>query len=346
MGSTSRHTRRGFIGGSIAAVGAGAIPRVATAADDRSGLDGDGSVAPRFTEAIPSPTIVPGSTVRTLGPGDCTAMTTSTGGSPPSQLVLVPSGKVYNGGSGNTWVHFPIEVPPGASLAAAHVLGELQNGASLGMQTFTVDMLGQTTDLEIFSQTGDGPFAIDVAPTSGYTGAVGKQLSVLVLARTVDQGVYGLVYQYLPALEPAPAPQEIDVFTPVSPFRAFDSRVGAYPAAGQLGPNDSKTVSIKDAHDAAGAVDAADVVPDGATAVAYNLTIVGATGPNFVAITPGDATGFTTSAINFQDAGAIANAGTVALDGSRQVTLWGGDQTGAMHTLIDITGYWAPETID
>ena len=93
------------------------------------------------------------------------------------------------------------------------------------------------------------------------------------------------------------------------------------------------------------AVTDADAVPVGATAVTYNLTVAGATGPNFVAITPGDATGFTTSAINTTGTGSIANAGTVAVDGSRRVKLWGGDNTGSVHTIVDITGYYAPQVV-
>jgi hypothetical protein len=132
------------------------------------------------------------------------------------------------------------------------------------------------------------------------------------------------------------------VFHPISPIRAYDSRNPVYPNSGVLAPNTSKVISIKDGHDGAGVVNALDVVPAGATAIAYNITIGAPTGPNFVAVTPGDAASFLASAINFNGTADIANAGTVAIDANRQITVWGGDQSGSAHVIIDVTGYFAP----
>jgi hypothetical protein len=132
------------------------------------------------------------------------------------------------------------------------------------------------------------------------------------------------------------------VFHPISPIRAFDSRNPVYPGAGLLAPNASKVISIKDGHDGAGVVNALDVVPAGATAITYNITIGAPTGPNFVAVTPGDAASFLASAVNFNGTADIANAGTVAVDAARQITVWGGDQSGSAHVIIDVTGYYAP----
>jgi len=132
------------------------------------------------------------------------------------------------------------------------------------------------------------------------------------------------------------------VFHPISPIRAFDSRNPVYPGAGLLAPNASKVISIKDGHDGAGVVNALDVVPAGATAITYNVTIGAPTGPNFVAVTPGDAAAFLASAINFNGTADIANAGTVAIDAARQIKVWGGDQAGSAHVIIDVTGYYAP----
>jgi hypothetical protein len=131
------------------------------------------------------------------------------------------------------------------------------------------------------------------------------------------------------------------VFHPINPVRAYDSRNPAYPSAGLLAPNTSRTISIKDGHDAAGAVNALDVVPAGATAITYNITIGAPTGPNFVSVTPGDAAGFVASAINFNGTADIANAATVAIDAARQIKVWGGDQSGSAHVIIDVTGYYA-----
>jgi len=129
-------------------------------------------------------------------------------------------------------------------------------------------------------------------------------------------------------------------FVEINPVRAFDSRVPAYVASGALAPNSSRHIAVKDGHNGVGGVTLADAVPVGATAVSYNLTVAGPTGPNFVSITPGDATGFTTSQVNFNGTTDVANAGIVAIDPNRTVKVWNGNQSGTTHVIIDITGYY------
>ena len=134
------------------------------------------------------------------------------------------------------------------------------------------------------------------------------------------------------------------VFHPIAPVRAFDSRLAAYTGSGLLAPNTSKVVSIKDSHDANGAVNATDVVPAGATAIAYNITIAGPTGPNYLAVTAGDAASFTASAINFNGTSDLANAAIVTIAADRTIKIWGGDQAGSTHVIIDVTGSYGPIT--
>ena len=153
-----------------------------------------------------------------------------------------------------------------------------------------------------------------------------------------DHVVCGVSVEYQVA---APADQGT-VFHPIDPVRVYDGRVNAIPQSGLLAPNTSKVISVKDGRNAAGAVTTVDAVPSGATAVTYNVTVTGATGPNFVSVTPGGAGSFTTSAINFDGSADIANAGSVSLDASRQIKIWGGDQAGSMFVIIDITGYYLP----
>jgi len=154
-----------------------------------------------------------------------------------------------------------------------------------------------------------------------------------------DHVMCGVEVQYQ---VPTKAEGDGATFFPIDPVRAWDGRIASYPNSGLLAPNTSKVISVKDGHDAAGVVNLADAVPSGATAVTYNATVAGPTGPNFISVTPGDATGFTTSALNFNGTSDVANAGTVTLDTSRQVKLWGGNQAGSMFVIIDITGYYAP----
>ncbi len=130
-------------------------------------------------------------------------------------------------------------------------------------------------------------------------------------------------------------------FFPINPVRAYDSRAAA-PEPGLLGPNASRLILVKDSRaNGTGAVLASDVVPVGATAIACNLTVTGTTGPNFLALTPGDAGSFTASAINWSGADqSLANGLIVKVDTNRFVRVWCGDQTGSTHVLLDVSGYW------
>jgi hypothetical protein len=132
------------------------------------------------------------------------------------------------------------------------------------------------------------------------------------------------------------------VFRPVDPFRAYDSRQAAYPVNGALTLGANRVVSVKDAHSPTGAVTATDVVPAGATAITLNLTIVTPTSPaGFLAVTPGDATSFVSSSINWSSAGVVlANGGVAKLDGARQLKVFAGGGTGAVDFVVDVTGYY------
>ncbi len=147
------------------------------------------------------------------------------------------------------------------------------------------------------------------------------------------------------AAQASPAPRAIGMpsdlsYVPIDPVRAFDSRVAAYTASGLLAPNAFKDIFVGDGHDFFGNVTAPDVVPPGAKAVTYNLTITGPTGPNFVSVTPGDALFPTTSAMNFDGTHDDANAGTVNVDASRFITVWNGIESGSTHIIVDVTGFF------
>ena len=85
------------------------------------------------------------------------------------------------------------------------------------------------------------------------------------------------------------------------------------------------------------------VVPPGATAITFNLTVTDTTGLGFAAVAPGDAASTDTSTINWTAAGmVVANATMVQLDTARQVKVFVGGTPGAStHFIIDVTGYVA-----
>ena len=135
------------------------------------------------------------------------------------------------------------------------------------------------------------------------------------------------------------APDPDPVLTLIEPTRAYDSRQ-AQPNPGPLGAGQSRVISVADGRALdGGAVIDADVVPAGATAIAYNLTVVDTVGAGFLSVTPGDSATFKASTINWSSSGLIlANAGLVKLDGNRQIKVFGG--AGSTDFIIDITGYY------
>jgi hypothetical protein len=128
---------------------------------------------------------------------------------------------------------------------------------------------------------------------------------------------------------------------PIEPFRAFDSR-RPEPAPGALTQGESRTVSVADARSSTGAVVTTDAVPAGATAIAYNLTITQTTLAGHLNLTPGGSGAGTASIINWTAAGiTIANASTVKIDASRQVSIHCGGLAGcSTHVVLDVVGYY------
>ncbi|MCB0995616.1 MAG: hypothetical protein KDB21_11030 [Acidimicrobiales bacterium] len=130
-------------------------------------------------------------------------------------------------------------------------------------------------------------------------------------------------------------------FSPVAPARVYDSR---WP--GQAGPiltGLNRTLSVADGKAIGdGTVTVADLVPSGATAVAYNITVVNTEGRGFLTVLPGGTTTVTVASVNWAADGAVvANASLVALGGDREVTVVCGGLGGtATDFVIDVVGYY------
>lgn len=128
-------------------------------------------------------------------------------------------------------------------------------------------------------------------------------------------------------------------FHAIDPKRVYDSR-SPLPSQGVLAGGSSRVVSVADGRDlVSGAVDSPGLVPEGATAITYNLTVVGTVGAGFISVAPGSAATFGASSINWTTSGTtIANAGVVQLDLDRQIKVF--CQGSATNFIIDVTGYY------
>ncbi len=123
----------------------------------------------------------------------------------------------------------------------------------------------------------------------------------------------------------------------VAPARVYDSRLDA---AGVLPTGASRIVSVADGRDVLTyAINAPNLVPAGAVAVLFNVTITGTVGAGVLAVAPGNQTVITASTINWSTIGqTVANASSSTLDTNRQLNVLSGG-AGLTHFIIDITGY-------
>ena len=126
----------------------------------------------------------------------------------------------------------------------------------------------------------------------------------------------------------------------ITPARVYDSRAAA-PAPGSLASGANRTINVADARNTTtGAVVTSNIVPAGARAIAYNLTITNTVNSGFLAVNPGGNTTVAASAINWSASGdTVANGSVVALNGSRQISVICGG-TGATDFIVDIVGYY------
>jgi hypothetical protein len=130
------------------------------------------------------------------------------------------------------------------------------------------------------------------------------------------------------------------LFHPVAPARVYDSRV-AQPSPGKLSSGSNRTVRVADGRSIeTGAITVRDLLPVGATAIAYNFTVTNTVDSGFLTMNPGGVTTVTSSAITWSATGQILTTGSVvAVDASRQVTVIAGG-VGATDFLIDLVGYY------
>ncbi len=127
-------------------------------------------------------------------------------------------------------------------------------------------------------------------------------------------------------------------FIAINPSRVFDSR---FAGGSRIASGQNRLVSVANGYDVTtGLVNAPNVVPVGATAIAFNLTVTATAAQGFLTVAPGTATGIAASSINWRGDGLdIANGLIVQVDSSRQVRVFAGGG-GNTDFLIDISGYY------
>ncbi len=147
-------------------------------------------------------------------------------------------------------------------------------------------------------------------------------------------GVVDIVGYYVAAVNAAPEASR-GRFTPVTPVRVFDSR---QPGSSDIAAGDTRTVSVADQSPASGS--AKDVVAPGASAVAYNVTVVSPAASGHLRIFPGDTDMPAASIINFGGGDTVANGSQVRVDADRQIRIFNSSGA-AVRVLVDVVGYFS-----
>ena len=162
-----------------------------------------------------------------------------------------------------------------------------------------------------------------LTPATPRVLAFGEALSVLSVLDTTRAFISATLH-YLPPTAG---------MVPITPKRVYDSRAGA-----RIVLDETRVISV-----ATGTDGSPNVIPPGARAIAYNITITDTvTGFGYLTVVPGGAPTGGPSSVNWDKVSAtIANGLQVGLDSNRQVSVYcSGVPGAATHFIIDVVGYF------
>ncbi|HWL42559.1 MAG TPA: hypothetical protein VNQ73_06410 [Ilumatobacter sp.] len=162
---------------------------------------------------------------------------------------------------------------------------------------------------------------------------------VLATALTTAIATAAVVTPFASANVAPPAAAPAD-FVPIVPCRLADTRPGGDnvgPRTSPLGANETVTFAVRGQNGQC-------TIPAGATAIASNVTAVGATAASFVTLFPADAPQRPLSSNLNTAPGAppTPNQVTVALSANGAVSAY--NRFGAVNLIIDAVGYFVPDT--
>lgn len=319
-------SRRQLIGLGAAA-GAATVVGLTSHVPFASAADGDIGVTGRALPNYTAITQVAGLQTATLGYADFQAI--GTGSSQGTKYADPPS--VYNE-SGNS-MQASLRMPVGSVLRKVDFFG-FRGPAATGTMTFilyktTVPTSATRNTLGSVNVPGTGEVQGVFDLGAGLTIGLGDVITIESPATNADNRVVGAIYQYAPAG---------GIYVPIAPKRVYDSRQGA---AGKLGVGDPvRTVSVATEIGTGGAT---NVVPAGATGVAYNITITQTEKTfGYLTVVAGGAPTAGPSSINWDRENAtVANGLQGPLNSAREISVFCGGDTGAKtHFLIDVLGYY------
>jgi hypothetical protein len=213
-----------------------------------------------------------------------------------------------------------LNVPPGSVFKTLSAWGTSTNATGQDWTLVGHDLVNNTV-AGLLPSANPGTTGRQMVTISGdiLVPPYGRLLLQVLSSGDINNTVSGVGYYYVPA---SPA------FNLIAPTRVYDSRL----SGGTLASGATRSISV------ATDIHAAPAVPSLASAVFYNLTVVGSPGGGYLSLFPFGTTWPGNSSINWTNGNALANGGVVALGGDRQINVYcNGNKT---HFLLDITGYY------
>ncbi len=328
-------TRRRLFGigaatGAAVATGNTATAFAAAGPDSAGGAGLSDSDAARPNAVTPA-TIIPGASVIALGYSAFQAAGTPAGAgqAAPSSLVFASPASVGNTAS-SSWVHAPISLAAGAKILRIDVLGYRTTAGTQTWNLYRTNLQGPAGLVSVGTVVTNNA-KDDVQATFAFASplvvGIGDALHIELANSTIDNRAAGALVQYLPASSGG--------LVTIAPKRVYDSRKDA---TGKIVKGATRVVNISNE-----IVTSVNVVPAGAKAIAYNLTVTDTESDyGYLAIVPGgDPTGGVSS-INWDKAKAtLANGLIVGVNANRDVSVFcEGTGTTKAHFVIDVVGYF------
>ena len=217
------------------------------------------------------------------------------------------------------------------SLDTPTMFGYGVHGHSIGSLGFP--LVGEGGSAQLLLKPFNGGVPTNGHHQSGEFVATANALYYCVAGNMADVGTWRTVADYYAA----------GAFFPISPARVYDSRKATPSPQAVLASGSNRTLSVANQyHPSTGALVQPDVVPQGATAIAYNLTVVNTVGAGgYLAVNEGGNTVVAASSINWSGPGlSLANASVVKLDDSRQITVICGGASTSTNFILDVVGYY------
>ena len=221
-------------------------------------------------------------------------------------------------------------VPPGAQAVAFNVTVPAAPVAG-HLRVMPGDAVGLTSASVVNFRTSEtiaNAATVKVAPDRTVKLYAGATADVVI-----DIVGYFVPASLVPTAEVSAAVAEDGLFTEVTPVRVYDT---AADPAGMLPGGTDRLVSVSSTQ-----TGGQPVVPAGASAVAYNVTVVGTSGAGHLRVMPGDVTTTATSALNWSATGErIANGSVVSVDALGQIRVFNGGGV-PVRFLVDVVGYYS-----